>query len=281
MIEYNFEQKKRRIIPKILLISYDENGKKFIFNNRQIKAANIREAIKDYDLIISCTQDSVCGNEHFQHELKYICEQEKYSLISKADAIQSMSCFFSKEEVKNVKLRIYGNNNTLNKDYLKEISKSSTTNSEFYEARRTTNNQLINKFFVDYISYKRITENKNGVGVITYYIKIGRNTQTSIEKNLKKNYFQYVFCNYTGSLDENRISSAIEKISTSIEDIPLEIYMITKNGIKFRKIEGKKLNSSNLKNNSKFKKTNITENSMKITNTKLLKPQIQNKVNNE
>ena len=252
--------------PKILLISFDEQNKKYV---KRSNKENIDT--KDADLIICCTQDSVgCyGKDHFQHYLQYLLKDKKYSLISKADANKSkFFCLPSKDAVYNVRTRCYKNDNTLIVEGLKDIPSS---NSDFYSARMTTHPVKGGKFYIEYISSKTITLSKDGGGLITYYIRISESNEKLTNLNIK--FFDYVFCNYThGSFNgySNKILKSIEEIKsipTSISKCPLEIFLVTKNKIKSGKFTtGSKpdIKNSNIKKNNTQTFKNIKKNTNSI-----------------
>ena len=276
LIEHNVRPRKKILtiptiptIPKILLISYDEKGKEYVFNKNKISnIEKLSKGIQEADLVICCTQDSIGrGDAHFQHYFKEMMPDNNYSLISKADATKS----FSFGNTYNVKTRVYGNaglfvelkEDKINKS--KFMSDNETQSFIFNEKFKRPINKFfvfnekfkrpIDKFFVESISFKRITGHKEGVGVITYYIKIGKLLSNSSEPE----YFQYIFCNYTQTSSKVTESDKIKKMEQinkiTKEKCPLEIYLITKNKIKLGEFK-----NNNIPNFSNF---NITANRKK------------------
>jgi hypothetical protein len=276
--------------PKILVISYDENRKKFsIYQGKYIfREIEEKENDKDYylhkiykkikelnpDLVVCCTQNSLsCTEDHFQHYFRDLMENEsmKYSLISKADATTKndssiLSCstkFFNESKPYNVRTRVYGNNDTLDanlssrqittysypnitKSKMSEDSASGTFNKKSIYDRwysDISGDRPINKFYLKYIGFRRITEDSRGLGGIIYDIMICKDTTC----------FQNIFCNY--NLKEASSKKILDAMSRNKEtffknrqyndsignEIPLikselQIFMITPDSVKTKKL---------------------------------------------
>jgi hypothetical protein len=307
--------------PKILVISYDEDKKRFFIyqGNYMFKGSKeealsqdlylnkIYEKIKQFrpDLVVCCTQNSLsCTEDHFQHYLKNPIKKLNYLLISKADATTEYDSGYLSCPIKisntskpyNVRTRIYRNTNTLDANLgtknfnTKSVSGNFNKKSkydEWYTIR--SGKPPINKFYVEHIGFRRITESIDGIGGILFDIKICKKSdETSIPT-----CFQNIFCNYNlGSSSSTRILNGMatnsmfekSKINSTLEN-ELQIFMITPNTVKTRKIfkgdeENILINNNTKENNSTRRKRIIGKNNgttkfKKINTTKIINNVIQ------
>ena len=284
--------------PKILVISYDEDRKRFLiyqgnymFRGPKEQAISqdlyLNEILKKItnlkpDLVVCCTQNSLsCTEDHFQHYLKNLIKDENYSLITKADATtENNSSFWScstkiKNESKpyNVRTRIYRNNSTLesNLTYKKlneksvsgKFNKKSKYDSWYYFR---SGKPSINKFYIEHIGLKRITETSHGIGGIMYDIMICKKP----DENNERTCFQYIFCNYNlGPKKEGaynlgdsstRILNGMANNSMFTKNVEsklmneLQIFMITPDTVKTKKFF--KGQEENILKNNNTKKVN-------------------------
>jgi hypothetical protein len=255
--------------PKILVISYDEDRKRFLiyqgnymFRGPVIQALSqnpylnkILEKINKLkpDLVVCCTQNSLsCTKDHFQHYFKELIITKNYSLISKADATtvndsNFLSCstkISNDSKPYNVRTRVYRNGNTLEAKLTEpHISKNSVSKKfnkkskydEWYSIR--SGKEPINKFYIEHIGFRRITETFNGIGGIMYDVMICKKPN----ENNKPTCFQSIFCNYnlgnssTRILNGMAINSMLQKTNNGKLKNELQIFMITPNTVKTRK----------------------------------------------
>jgi hypothetical protein len=307
--------------PKILVISYDEDSKRFLiyqgnymFRGPKIQAnlqhlylQKLCDKIQKFnpDLVVCCTQNSLaCTEDHFQHYFRELMEKTlrkkeksmKYSLISKADATtENDSSFWScstkisnNSKPYNVRTRIYGNEDTLEANLSeKRISEQSVSGrfnkkskyDEFYSARSGT--IPINKYYVDYIGFRRFTESSTGKGGILYDIMICKRPDI----NTNPTCYQNIFCNYNlKEPSSKRILDAIafrpifegNKENKDKIKNELQIFMITPDNVKTKKflvgeaqtifVNNKKTNINSIKITSMFGK-NIGKPEFKRINT--------------
>jgi hypothetical protein len=271
--------------PKILVITYDEDRKKFsIYQGKYIfKEKEEEENDKDYylhkiykkikelnpDLVVCCTQNSLsCTEDHFQHYFKDFMKNKsmKYSLISKADATTKndssiLSCstkFFNESKPYNVRTRVYGNDDTLYVNLLdprmREDSASGTYDNKFIYDKwysPISGEPPINKFYLKYIGFRRITEDSKGLGGIIYDIMICKESSKDIGQDTT--CFQNIFCNYNlGDASSKKILDAVSINKESffkntnynwssgniikIIKNELQIFMITPDSVKTKKL---------------------------------------------
>ena len=282
----NINTTTKIIPPKILVISYDEDRKRFlIYQGNYMFRGTVNQALSQNkylnkvlekitelkpDLVVCCTQNSLsCTEDHFQHYFKDLITKElrkkenplDYSLISKADATtENDSSFWScstkisnNSKDYNVRTRVYRNDYTLESNLTdKNISEKSVSKKfnkkskydEWYAIRFGP--PSINKFYVEHIGFRRITETSKGIGGIMYDVMICKKP----DNNNKPTCFQNIFCNYnlkpkkegtynlgdssTRILNGMATSNMFKKENNSKLKNELQIFMITPDTVKTR-----------------------------------------------
>jgi hypothetical protein len=301
--------------PKILIINYDEQRKVFkigtaFFYNRIQNPKTIEERYlqniiqrikKDKpDLIVCSVQNSLsCTTDHLEHHLMgSIFDDLKknnkypmnYSLVSKVEATKKSnssqtSCLSTilnnSKKPFNCRVRIYGNNDTMdfkfkNEDFKeKSISSHFSNNSNYNRSITEFNGEPpIGKFYIKDIEYRRVNEG-NGYGGILHLITVAIKYNINDEPVL----YQYMFVNYNIENEKSKILDRLESVNInnpSILSNPFEIFMITLKDIKTRKFyPGENKNIFKVKNGKKL----INKN--KINHTPNNKNSFQELIKNE
>lgn len=120
-------QIKKEMSDEILVINLDEDGHFYDqehFNNEINKYNSTTKEIKDYEMIIVCTQNSLSNTDkHFQHFFKnYITKGNEFNLVSKVDATRQSNrgtgfgILKKKTYNKNVRTRVYLKENNRNNE---------------------------------------------------------------------------------------------------------------------------------------------------------------------
>jgi len=221
------------IRPKFLVISYDENIKKSTSQDEYFKSISAKIEELKPDLVVCCTQNSLaCSEDHFQHYFKEFITKElrkekalKYSLILKADATtENDSSFLScvtkisnNSKPYNVRTRVYGNDDTLDADVSGKNISTKSVSGKFNKKSKydvwysiRSKKPPTNKFYVQKIGFRRITETSQGIGGIMLDIMICRKPDD--DKTIPT-CFQNIFCNY--NLGESSSTRILNGMATS------------------------------------------------------------------
>ena len=119
---------KDKILENILLINFDEEKKLYKDEKNSMQLSfrtkiqnlftNKKNSIKNYAIIVVCTQNSLSGTEnHFQHHFKRLLSED-FEMLSKVDATRQTnrrSLLGSKKY--NVRTRVYYNKNMVDLNF--------------------------------------------------------------------------------------------------------------------------------------------------------------------
>ena len=277
-------------LPIILVVSYDEDKKRFLIyqGNNMFRGPKIQSNVQNSyltriseviqtlkpDLVVCCTQNSLsCTKDHFQHYFKDLMinllrkkeKSMKYSLISKADATtENDSSFWScstkisnNSKPYNVRTRVYRYEDTLEANLSeKNISKELNKKSKYEELYLNRVGTIpIDKLYVEYIGFRRITETSNGIGGILYDIMICRKLNDTTDPTC----YQNIFCNYnldntssTRILNGMATNKNLQKNSDGKLKNELKIFMITSDTIKAKKFSKGEIGEILINNNTKL-----------------------------
>jgi len=168
-------ESKDKILEKILLINFDEEKKLYIGEkNFQLRfrtkiqnlfTNNKKNSIKDYAIIVVCTQNSLSGtDDHFQESFQRMITRKEndfnFELLSKVDATRQCNrrsgSFRDGKKAHNVRTRVYYDPNKveLNFDkskFEKSYNITSTNKSKFLGSNQSwTNTRNANKIDKNY-----------------------------------------------------------------------------------------------------------------------------------